>query len=64
MIISRKFTDISIARTAGCTPRTIHNIRANLECFGHTKAPSTGVGRRRKHHSTNAYHDYILFERL
>ncbi|KAK1837704.1 hypothetical protein CCHR01_19672 [Colletotrichum chrysophilum] len=47
MLISGKFTDVSIARTAGCTPRTIYNIRANLECFGHTKAPSNGVGRRR-----------------
>lgn len=47
MTISGKFTYVSIARTAGCTPPTICNIRANLKYFGDTKTPSNGVGRRR-----------------
>ncbi|KAH9225096.1 hypothetical protein K456DRAFT_1945781 [Colletotrichum gloeosporioides 23] len=47
MIISGKFTDVSITRTAGCSPHTIYNIQANLECFSHTKALSNGVGRQR-----------------
>ncbi|KAK2757175.1 hypothetical protein CKAH01_17013 [Colletotrichum kahawae] len=46
MIISRNFTDVSIARTAGYIPRTVYNIRSNLECFGHAKAPSNGVRQR------------------
>ncbi|KAL0933551.1 uncharacterized protein CTRU02_212514 [Colletotrichum truncatum] len=47
MISSRQFTNVSIANAAGCSARTVYNIRANLECFGNTRAPPNGVGRPR-----------------
>jgi hypothetical protein len=46
MIIS-KFANAAIARTVRCSTRSVQTIRSNLRCFGTTKAPPNGVGRRR-----------------
>jgi transposase len=46
MIIS-KFANATIARTVRCSTRSVQTIRSNLRCFGTTKAPPNGVGRRR-----------------
>lgn len=37
-----------MAAAAGCSNRTIRAIRSNMRCFGTTKAPSNGAGRRRR----------------
>jgi transposase len=42
-----KFTNATIARTVRCSTCSVQNIRSNLRCFGTTKAPLNGVGRRR-----------------
>jgi hypothetical protein len=42
-----KFANATIARTVRCSTRSVQNIRSNLRCFGTTKAPPNGVGRRR-----------------
>ena len=36
-----------IARTANCRASLVRRIRANMRCYGSTKAPPNGVGRRR-----------------
>jgi hypothetical protein len=36
-----------MADAAGCSKRSIKSIRSNLRCFGTTKAPPNGSGRRR-----------------
>ncbi|RYC79043.1 hypothetical protein BFJ63_vAg18078 [Fusarium oxysporum f. sp. narcissi] len=36
-----------VARTANCRASSVRRIRANMRCYGSTKAPSNGVGRRR-----------------
>ncbi|RKK26451.1 hypothetical protein BFJ66_g17116 [Fusarium oxysporum f. sp. cepae] len=36
-----------IARTANCRASSVRRIRTNMRCYGSTKAPSNGVGRRR-----------------
>ncbi|KAK2486065.1 hypothetical protein H9L39_04050 [Fusarium oxysporum f. sp. albedinis] len=36
-----------IARTANCRASLVRRIRANMRCYGSTKAPLNGVGRRR-----------------
>jgi transposase len=46
MIIS-KFANATIARTVRCSTCSVQKIRSNLQCFGTTKAPPNGVGRRR-----------------
>jgi hypothetical protein len=46
MIIS-KFANATIARTVRCSTRSVQTMRSNLRCFGTTKAPPNGVGRRR-----------------
>ena len=46
MIIS-KFANATIARTVRCSTRSVQKIRSDLRCFGTTKAPPNGVGRRR-----------------
>jgi hypothetical protein len=46
MIIS-KFANATIARVVRCSTRSVQKIRLNLLCFGTTKAPPNGVGRRR-----------------
>lgn len=38
-------TDKAIAAIIGCSTQTIRNMRANLRCFGTTKAPTNGAGR-------------------
>jgi transposase len=47
MILSNPLTDVEIASVAGCTTRSIRTIRANLRCFGTSKAPANRVGRPR-----------------
>lgn len=46
-MIFSKCTNATIARTACCSTRSVRKIRSNLRCFGTTKAPPNGVGRRR-----------------
>ncbi|KAK2690928.1 hypothetical protein QWA68_010866 [Fusarium oxysporum] len=36
-----------IARTANCRASLVRRIRANMRCYGSTKAPLNSVGRRR-----------------
>ncbi|KAI7772032.1 hypothetical protein LZL87_014317 [Fusarium oxysporum] len=36
-----------IARTANCRDSSVRRIRTNMRCYGSTKAPPNGVGRRR-----------------
>jgi hypothetical protein len=36
-----------MAKAAHCSKRSIKRIRSNIRCFGTTKAPPNGVGRRR-----------------
>ncbi|KAK6850546.1 hypothetical protein PG995_009110 [Apiospora arundinis] len=47
MMESDKFTDEQIAAAVGCSTRSIRTIRANLRCFGTTRAPRNAVGRPR-----------------
>jgi hypothetical protein len=47
MIISKSLTADQMAEVAGCSACSIRAVRSNLRCFGTTKAPSNGVGRRR-----------------
>ena len=47
MILSKSLTNAQTANTAGCSTRSIKVIYSNLRCFGTTKAPANGVGRRR-----------------
>jgi transposase len=46
-MIFSKCTNATIARTACCSTRSVRKIRSNLRCFGTTKVPLNGVGRRR-----------------
>ena|SRR2546423_5888641 len=48
MILSRSLKDVEMAAVAGCNDRSIRTIRSNLRCFGATKAPPNGAGRRRR----------------
>lgn len=45
IIESEDCSDSEIANTIGCSPRSIQTMRANLQCFGTTKAPRNAVGR-------------------
>ncbi|KAF5658012.1 transposase [Fusarium heterosporum] len=36
-----------VARTANCRASSVRRIRANMRCYGSTKAPPNGIGRRR-----------------
>jgi transposase len=47
MIVSGTLTAPQMADAAGCSERSIKRHRSNLRCFGTTKAPHNGVGRRR-----------------
>jgi transposase len=47
MIVSGDLSTKQMADVAGCSDRSIKHIRSNLRCFGTTKAPPNGVGRRR-----------------
>ena len=48
MIISDlPFTNLEIAKAAGCSTRSIQSIRSNIQHFGSIKAPSNGGGRNR-----------------
>jgi len=47
MIHSGSLTTSEMAQAAECSERSIINIRNNLRFFGHVRAPSTRVGRRR-----------------
>lgn len=46
-MICSKLTNATIARSVGCSTRSVQNIRSNLRCFGTTKALPNGTGRRR-----------------
>ncbi|CAG1980148.1 unnamed protein product [Fusarium graminearum] len=41
------YNNAVIARTANCRASSVRRIRANMRCYGSTKAPPNGVGRRR-----------------
>ncbi|KAF4333374.1 transposase [Fusarium beomiforme] len=41
------FKNAVIARTANCRASSVARIRTNMRCYGSTKAPPNGVGRRR-----------------
>lgn len=47
MIVSRTLSAAQMADAADCSTRSINRIRSNIRCFGTTKAPPNGVGRRR-----------------
>lgn len=47
MIVGQSLTNPQMADVAGSSIRTIKSIRANLRCFGNTKAPRNGCGRPR-----------------
>jgi transposase len=47
MIISKSLTTSQIAKAAGCSKRSITNIRSNLQLFGNVRAPPIGGGRPR-----------------
>ncbi|KAK8013502.1 hypothetical protein PG991_009095 [Apiospora marii] len=47
MMESNQFTDTQTAAAVGCSTRSIRTIRANLRCFGTTRAPRNVVGRPR-----------------
>jgi transposase len=48
MISSKSLKTIDMAAAADCSDRTIRNIRSNLRCFGSSRAPFNGGGRRRQ----------------
>jgi transposase len=48
MLIDGSLKGADMAAAAGCSDRAIRRIRSNLRCFGATKAPPNGVGRRRR----------------
>jgi hypothetical protein len=48
MISSKSLKAIDMAAAADCSDRTIRNIRSNLRCFGSSRAPFNGGGRRRQ----------------
>ncbi|CAG1972491.1 unnamed protein product [Fusarium graminearum] len=41
------YNNAVIARTANCRASSVRRIRANMRCYGSTKAPPNGIGRRR-----------------
>ena len=47
MILSRTVRSVDIAAAAGCSDRSVRAIRANMRCFGSTRAPFNGAGRPR-----------------
>jgi transposase len=48
MIASKSLKTVDMAAAAGCSDRTIRSIRSNLRCFGSSRAPFNGGGRRRQ----------------
>jgi transposase len=48
MLLDGSLKAVQIAAAAGCSDRAIRRIRFNVRCFGTTKAPPNGVGRRRR----------------
>jgi transposase len=48
MVLSKSLKVKEMAAVAGCSDRTIRAIASNLRYFNSTKAPSNGVGRRRR----------------
>lgn len=48
MMVGSSLKSIDLAAAAGCSDRTIRNIRSNLRCFGSTNAPPNRGGRRRR----------------
>jgi transposase len=48
MIVSNSMRTIDMAAAAGCSDRTIRNIRSNIRYFGLSMAPFNGGGRRRQ----------------
>jgi hypothetical protein len=47
MIPSKSVKSVDIAAAAGCSDRSVRAIRANMRCFGSTRAPFNGAGRPR-----------------
>lgn len=48
MLLSKSLKSVEMAAAAGCSDRTIRNIRSNMQSFGSTTAPFNGGGRRRR----------------
>jgi transposase len=48
MIASKSLKTVDMAAAAGCSDRTIRSIQSNLRCFGSSRAPFNGGGRRRQ----------------
>lgn len=48
MLVDGSLKGVDMAAAASCSDRAIRRIRSNLRCFGGTKAPPNGVGRRRR----------------
>jgi hypothetical protein len=48
MIVSESIGTVDMAAAADCSDRTIRNIRSNMRCFGSSRAPFNGGGRRRQ----------------
>lgn len=46
-MITCKYRNVAIAETVRCSTRSVQKIRSNLRCFGTTKAPPNGIGRRK-----------------
>lgn len=47
MLLDGSLKYVEMATAARCSDRAIRRIRSNVRCFGNTKAPPNGVGRRR-----------------
>jgi transposase len=48
MIVSESIGTVDMAAAADCSDRTVRNIRSNMRCFGSSRAPFNGGGRRRQ----------------
>jgi hypothetical protein len=48
MFDSKLLKSTEMAAAAGCSDRTIRNIKSNLRCFNATRAPFNGGGRRQR----------------
>jgi hypothetical protein len=46
MILSGSLTQVEMANVAGCSDRTIRNVRSNVRLFGKTKAPANSAGQQ------------------
>lgn len=47
-MLSKSLKQVDMADVAGCSDRAIRAMASNPRCFGKTRAPANGVGRRRR----------------